>query len=288
MGIQGMMRLLRTLFRQHRAESDLADELQFHLQNEIQNNIAAGMTPEEGRYTALRIFGGVDQVKEECRDYHGVRFLEEFSQDVRYGLRMMRRSPGFTVVAVLSLALGIGANTAVFSVVNAVLLRSLPYPDPTRLVRVGQQVTYRDVSIPEYEFWKEHSSAFSSMAGYRGSGERRLSCGTMQEWIKGITVTTDFLRVLGVNLALGREFNSEETHAGGPQALILSDSLWRHSFGSDPQVLGRAVLLDEMSYTIIGVLPRGFWFQEAADVLVPLRPTGSLGDAGANASRCPP
>jgi len=277
-----LLSYIKALVRRSRAGDDLSDELRFHLQNEIAKNIATGMTPEEARYAALRTFGGVDQVKEKCRDARGTRFLEELRQDVRYGLRMMLRSPGFTVVAVLSLALGTGANTAVFSVVNAVLLRSLPYPEPSQLVRVGQQPTHGDVSIPEFEFWKEHSTAFSSMAGYRGSGERRFSSGTAQEWIESMTVTTDFLRVLGVNLALGREFNSEETHAGGPQAIILSDGLWRHSFGSDPQVLGRAVLLDDVSYTIIGVLPRGFWFQEAADALVPLRPTGNLGDTGAN------
>jgi putative ABC transport system permease protein len=203
-------------------------------------------------------------------------------QDLRYGLRVLRRSPGFTLVAVLSLALGIGANSAIFSVVHAVLLRPLPYPHAEQLVRVGGQGTGAAVTMTEYEFWKEHASSFASAAGYRGTATRRLRAGTRQEWITAMTVSADFFRTLGVVPALGREFQTDETRQGGPQAIVLTDGLWRRAFAADPAVLSRAVTLDDASYVVVGVLPRSFWFPRAADSFVALRPSGSLDDRGFN------
>jgi putative ABC transport system permease protein len=203
--------------------------------------------------------------------------------DLRHAFRMLRNSPAFTLVAVLSLALGIGANTAVFSLVNAVLLRPLPYIEPDRLVRVGEKnPPNNNVSIPEYEFWRDHSDAFVSAAGYRGGGERSLVNGYSREWIKTMTVTADFFRTVGVNLALGREFDANETHGGGPQAIILTDGLWRRSFGADPNVLGRTVQMEPAAYTVVGVLPRGFWFPQEVDAFLPLQPAGTLADRGTN------
>lgn len=219
---------------------------------------------------------------------NSVAVIETLWHGVRYAARTLRKSPGFTTVAVLSLALGIGVNTAMFSVINAVLLRALPYPEPSRLMRVGQHVTRDnatiagDVTIPEYEFWKEHSRTFSSLAGHRGVSERRLVWSGGQEWISALTVTTNFLQTLGARPVLGREFNSEETSPTGPQAIILSDSLWRRSFGADRAVLGRAVSLDDTTFTIVGILPGDFWFYQPAEALAPLRPTGGLGDEGTN------
>jgi hypothetical protein len=135
-------------------------------------------------------------------------FVETLWQDLRYGWRVLRKSPGFAVVAVLSLALGIGANSAIFSLVHAVVLRPLPYPHADQLVRVAQQVTHAAVSIPEYEFWKEHASAFASAAADRGTADRNLIAGARQEWIKAMTVSADFFRTLGIVPALGREFTS--------------------------------------------------------------------------------
>ncbi len=212
-----------------------------------------------------------------------IEFLETLWQDIRYAGRVLWKNPGFTVVATLSLALGIGVNTAVFTVVNAVLLRALPYPQPEQIVRIGHpEAGGGAVTIPEYDFWKEHNTVFSSVAGDRGTGEQRLVIGTGSDWIKTMIITADFFRTLGVNPALGREFNSAETHAGGPRAIVLSDSLWRRSFGADPEVLGRAVTLDDAHYTIVGVMPPRFWFPQKSDAFVPLRPTGSLGDSGTN------
>jgi len=186
----------------------------------------------------------------------GVSLLEIIAQDLRYGGRILRKSPGFTAVALLSLALGIGANTAAFSVIHAVLLRSLPYPDPNRLVvlllQTGSKV-YPALSIPHFEFWKEHSASFASIAGYRGGGERGLEGANGREWIETVSATGDFFKTLAVRPALGREFNPDELRQEGARAIMLTDGLWRRSFGADPAVLGRAVRIDDYLYTIVGV-----------------------------------
>jgi predicted permease len=205
-------------------------------------------------------------------------------QDLRYGLRVLRKSPGFTFVAVLSLALGIGANSAIFSVVNAVLLRPLPYAHPDQLVSVGEQGTGSAITMPEYDFWKERAGSFASAAAYRGTATVHLAAGAKQDWITAMTISADFLRTLGIVPALGREFNADETRQGGPRALILTDGLWRRTFGADPAVLGRTVTLDDTSFVVVGVLPRSFWFPQAADSFVALRPSGSLDDRGFNTS----
>jgi hypothetical protein len=280
--LRDIWRRLRFLLRRERFDREPEEELRFHLDMQDEENRANGMDADEARFAAKRQFGNETLLKERSREMWGWGWLETIGQDLKFAVRTLQKSPAFTITAVLTLALGIGANTAMFSVIHAVLLRSLPYPDPSGLVRVAQKVTNAAVSIAEYEFWKEHCSAFSSAAGYRGGGQRRLLVGTGQEWIRVMVVTSDFLRTLGINPALGREFNPEETHAGGPQAIILTNALWRRSFGADPNVLGRAVTLNDASFMIVGVLPYGFWFPQSADALVPLRPTGGLADMGMN------
>jgi len=154
MSVLTLLSSIKSLFRRGRAEDDLSAELQFHLRNEIEKNIAAGLTPEEARYEALRNFGGVDQVKEACRDTRGTRFVDEFWQDLRYGLRMLFKNPGFTVVVVLTLALGIGANTAIFSLMDAVMLKMLPVREPERLVllaNIDARGSNESFTYPTYE-----------------------------------------------------------------------------------------------------------------------------------------
>jgi putative ABC transport system permease protein len=204
-------------------------------------------------------------------------WFDAFAQDLRYGLRTLRKTPGFTTIAVLSLALGVGANTGVFSVVHGVLLRPLPYPEPDRLVAVGQ-----NVSMPEFDFWKEHARSFVSAAGFRSVSDRRLSFEGREELISAAIVTADFFRTFGVPLALGREFEAVETKPTGPQAIVLGDALWRRSFHSDPSVVGRPVTIDGATFTVVGVASAGFWFRQPSDAFVPLRPTGNLGDRGTN------
>jgi putative ABC transport system permease protein len=229
-----------------------------------------------------RELGNLTLAAENARSVWGWDWLESIFADLRYALRVLWKSPAFTIVAVLSLALGIGANTAVFSVVHAVLLRPLPYPQANQLMLVGEQPNQSDVTIPEYEFWKKNSSSFASAAGERGAQDLALSSGDKRQAITASTVTADFFRTLGVSPALGREFDAQETRPGSPQAIVLTDTLWRHFFGADPEVLGRVVNLNDAAFTVVGVLPPGFWYRQAADAFVPLRPTGSGMDQGSN------
>jgi putative ABC transport system permease protein len=209
-------------------------------------------------------------------------YFEPLLQDIGYSVRVLRRSPLFTVIATVSLALGIGVNAVVFSVVNAVLVRPLPYPQPDRIVRIGGFGPQEAASVPEYDFWKAHSQSFGSMAAYRGISERRVALGSGQEFVKTLAVSMDFLRVLGVNAAQGREFIAEETRPGAPRAIVISDAVWRRFFAADPAVLGRAITLDDTAFTVVGILPGTYWFPEKADALIPLRPTGEMADMGRN------
>jgi putative ABC transport system permease protein len=273
---------LEAFFRRSHWDTERAQEIEGYLETETAENMARGMTPDEARHAALRKLGNPTLIREEIYRMNSIGFLETLWQDLRYGIRVLGKKPGFAFVAVLSLALGIGANTAVFSVIYAVLLRPLPYPDADRIVRVCQAQSHGDLSFPEVQFWKEHASAFASAAGYRGGGDRNLLVDSRREWIKTMAVTDGFFRTLGIAPVLEREFDTVEASRAGPPAIVLSDGLWRRAFNSDLRVLGRAVTLDGVSYTIVGVLPPGFWFPQSADAFLPLQPTGSLGDRGTN------
>ncbi len=246
------------LFRRRRMEDDLSEELRFHLESEIKRNIAAGMPPEEARYAALRNFGGVDQVKERCRDTQGTRFLDELWHDVRYGLRMLRRNPGFTTVAILTLALGIGMNTAVFSVLNSVVLRSLAYPDAERLVWLANHDDYfkHDTwgSRADYVIWKDQAHSFESMAAY-GNQDLALVADDHASQERIASVTGDFWNITGARLAFGRLFRP-----GEPSAIVLSYRLFERRFGGDSQVVGKSVTLNGHSFAVAGVLSEDFRF----------------------------
>lgn len=268
-------------FRKQPAEARLDKELRYHFEKLVRDSIAAGMDPEEARRRARLEFGGVEQIKEECRDVRG-HWVEDLVKDFRYTARTLRRSPGFLAVAVLSLGLGIGANTTVYSVIHAVLLRSLPYPEPDRLVRVEGAGSGSDITMPQLLFWKEHAASFTSAAGNQGAFDRILTSGEKTLWITAMPVSADFLRTLGVAPALGRDLQPDEMRPGGPLAVVLSHDLWQRAFSGDPKAVGRLVSIDNASYTVAGVLPSNFWFPTAADALVPLRFTGSVGDLGLN------
>jgi putative ABC transport system permease protein len=273
---------LSRYFRRKQWDAERAGEMEAYLEIETADNIARGMTIAAARSAARRKLGNATLIREEIYHMNSIGFVETVWRDLRYASRLLRKAPGFTLAAIASLALGIGANTAIFSVVHAVLLRALPYPQPDQLMHVTGKNRSPYLTIPEYEFWKEHAAAFSSVAGLRGIENQTLVIGEKQETIGALIVTSGFFRTLGVSLALGRDFNSAETSPNGPQAIILSDGLWRRSFGADTQVVGRVVRLGEGRYTVAGVSSRGFWFPQSADAFVPLRPAGNLGDTGYN------
>ncbi|MCI0489559.1 MAG: ABC transporter permease [Blastocatellia bacterium] len=212
--------------------------------------------------------------------------MNNFFQDLRFGLRIVLKRPGFTAVAVVTLALGIGANTAIFSIVNSVLLRPLSYPEPERIVQSYWQWNKGEtpnVTAMEYEFWRENSDSFEETAAIGSSGAGfNLAGGAAAQRVRGMQVSESFFRVLGVSPALGRSFTPEEDSPGGPVVAVLSDGLWRRYFGGDRAVIGHQIQLNGRSCSIIGVLPPGFHFEAQSDVFVPLQMKADAGDQGHN------
>ena len=274
----------RSLFHKNRVEQELRDELRFHLEKLIEEKVAKGMTPGEARYAALRELGGLDQIKEECRDMRRVNYVENFIQDLRYGLRMMVKNPGFTGVAVLTLALGIGANTLIFSVVNAAILHPLPFREASRLVTLwatSPTVGFSGsgtLSDPDYVEWKKQNHVFSEIAAFRGQPSNLTGVGEPVR-LTGAAISPSLFRVLDVNPALGRAFTPEEENAGHNRVALLSDQLWRSRFGSDRRAVGQSVKLDGEFYTVIGVMPAAFGFPNEADVWTPLTLAGDARNA---------
>jgi predicted permease len=209
-----------------------------------------------------------------------------FSQDLRYGVRMLLKNRGFTLVAILTLALGIGANTAIFSVVNAVVLRPLPYPNAERLVRCDWQLEKGDIGAVTalvFAYWKEHTRAFEAAAGYAGINSGfNLAGGAEARRVRGLQVSEGFFRVLGVGPVIGRGFLPEEDRPQGPQVAIISDSLWRSYFGGDPTLVGKEMILNGRRHTIIGILPSSFQFESPIEVLLPLQARADVRDDGQN------
>jgi putative ABC transport system permease protein len=260
--ISDVMYRLRALFRRRSMEAELEAELCAHVEHQVEKYVQSGMSREEAKRQAKLKFGGVEQVKEECRDGWGIRLITELGQDVRYGLRQLRRSPGFTAVAVITLALGIGANTAIFSIVNAVLLRPLPYRDPSRLVYISEfwprETPVRTVPSPDFANWSAHAQLFDGLAAYGGGAEVNLRSEREPERVQGVRVTAGFFSLLGVQPFRGRGFLPEEDRPGGPHVVLLSYELWQELFGSDMNAVGKSVDLDGIPYTIVGIMPAGF------------------------------
>jgi predicted permease len=263
---------LRALFRRNAVERELDDELRFHFEQQVEKYAAAGLTHEEARRRTRLEFGGADHIKEECRDARGVQFVETLLQDVRYSLRVLRKSPGFTAVAILTLALGIGANTSIFSVVEGIVLAPLPYSQPDRLVMVMEsnpRFAHVWTSYPNFRDWQRAARSFQQMAAFRSQGYDLSNPGT-PEHLDGNEVSAGFFSTLGITLTLGRDFSSQEDERGGARAVIISDRLWRTRFSGSPQVLGESVTLDGVDYEVVGVLPQEFRFWTVADVYTPL------------------
>jgi len=266
---------LQSLFRRRRVDRELEDEFRFHLDQLVEEEIAAGVALEEARRSALRKMGGITQFQEESRDMRRVNYIDDLLRDVRYAARNLRRSPGFATLAVLIMALGIGANTAVFSVVNAVLLKPLSYQDPDRIVtlsdswRTGEAPTdlSKQVSILNFQDWHDQSSSFEAMA-YYASRETAVMPGATAEYARVTSVSPEFFRVFAIEPIAGRFFTAEEMKPGSGGAVMISYAYWQSRFGGDPRVLGQTVRVSTPR-PIVGVLPPGFRFPHETDLWVP-------------------
>jgi putative ABC transport system permease protein len=258
-------------FRRKRMMEDLDQDIRDFIERETQDNIERGMSPEEARYAALRKFGNVTRVKEETQEVWTFVWPEQLWQDVRVGLRQLRRNPGFAGVAVLTLALGIGVNTAIFSVVNAVLLRPLPFAAPQQLVSAVSTRLRGNVpdnaSYPDFADWRAQNHVFSQMAAYDTDNFTLTGQGEAMH-IQGAVVSADLFSLLGVKPVLGRAFLPAEDSlpaANGAFAIILSHRLWRERFNAQPAIVGRTIQIDNRDFTVVGVMPAGFQFPIEAE-----------------------
>jgi len=255
---------LGNLFARAQRAEELGDEISTHLLMEEQENVERGMSPEEAHYAALRRFGNLTLTQERSREMWTWNSVETLLLDIRYGLRLLVKNPGFTAVAALTLALGIGANTAIFSAVYAVLLKPLPYSRPGQLVRVfeandragipGEGCTYA-----EFREWQRQNHVFSGMAGVQGH-ELALTGRGEPMVVKVGDVTADFFAVLGVPPVMGRAFRPEDDEPGAAPVVVISDNLWRSRFGANPDLIGNTIDLDKRSFTVVGVMPASFKF----------------------------
>jgi putative ABC transport system permease protein len=255
------------LFRRRAAAARLDEELRFHLERQIAENVASGMRAEEARFAALRNFGNPALLREQARDKWSWRNAEQFLREVRYGMRTLRRTPGFAIIAVLVMALGIGANVALFTVVRSVLLKPLPFKDSNRLMMLYESNIKGDdhnvVAGGVYDEWKRHNQTFSNLAllqdaqfGLAGSG------GQLPENIIGTDVSWNMLETMGVQPALGRDFTAADDTPSANGTVLLSWSLWKRRFGADPSILNQTIYLSAKPYTVIGVMPESFAFPE--------------------------
>src|SRR6266480_1747548 len=258
---------LRSLFRWAQADQELDDELRDHLDRKTQEYVAQGMTQEEAHRHARIDLGGVEQTKEKCRDARRVNWIQDLAQDLKFGLRMLGKSPGFTAVAVFTLAFGIGTNTAIFSMVNGVLLRALPYAEPSQLYAIHEVVPQSNSSDPSlavnggnFLAWKKDSHAFTAMTLLDSTDGSLLGMGHPQ-WLYGAAVTPDFFSTLGAQLQMGRAFLAGDG-AGSRPEIILTNKLWREQFHSDPDILGKIVNLGGRGVTVVGVLRASFIFPQ--------------------------
>jgi len=265
---------LWNVFRKQRLERELNAELETHLDLLTEENIRRGMSPAEARYAARREFGGVEQAKELHRDQRGLPFLETLLQDVRYALRLLRKSPGFTVVAVLTLALGIGANAAIFGLVDSALLRALPFREPERLVHIWTTDTRGDLHTPspsEYLALRANSHSFEEITGTGWADYFYGNDDSAWQNLSGFLVSTNWLPTLGIQPILGRNFFAEEQLPGRDTVVILSYGCWRTRFQADPHTVGKQISLNRRTVTIVGVLPQSMGpYYEDTEIFAPL------------------
>jgi len=256
----------RAMLRRARMESEMDAELRFHIEAFAEDLVRSGVPRPEALRRARIEFGGIERAKEECRDARGVNFVESILQDLRFGLRTLRKNPGFTAVAVMTLALGIGANTAVFTVVNGVLLRSMPFPEADRLFLVSLNTGFQqfdgqpEVSDRDYLAFRGQEQSFEQVTSFSQGTTANLTGAGDPVHIPVAYVTTEFFPTLRTNPVIGRGFAAGEDEPGRDNVVVLSNELWKERFGAHREILGKTVRLDGISRTVIGIMPPGFEF----------------------------
>ncbi|MGH7733889.1 MAG: ABC transporter permease, partial [Gemmatimonadales bacterium] len=270
-----LTRGLRILTDRTAADRDVADEVRHFLDESIAAGIARGLPPEEARRAAHLELGSVTAVREEVRNSGWEMAIETAFADLRYAGRRLRRSPGFTLVSVLTLALGIGASTAIFSVIDPILIASLPYPQADRITAisdVGQDGTPQNITFGTYLELAQRSRSFTATAVFRPWQPALIGTGEPEQ-LRGQRVGAGYFHVLGVSPALGRDFAPPDDRVNGPAVVILSDGLWRRRFNADPGIVGEDIRLDGTSYLVLGVMPRGLdnVLAPSADIWTPLQ-----------------
>src|SRR5690348_2523367 len=274
-------------FRKRPQDRQFDSELRFHIAKLTEENIAAGMATEEARRRAILEFGGQEQVKEEVRDVYRVRIIDSALANLKSAMRFLRKSPTFSVTVILTLALGIGANSAVFSAIDAILLKPLPFPDANQLVLVEQHnpkdPNFRTFVAPvRLEDWDRLNSTFQGLTGYY-TEDVSESTGALPEKVTRAWVSPRFFQVWGMSPALGREFSPEEEMLHGPAAVLISDRYWRRRFNADTNVVGKNLRLDGSLYPIVGVKPPSFLFpNRETDLWCPIPAGVSYGNAREN------
>jgi putative ABC transport system permease protein len=256
----------KSLFRKRALDAQLDSELRFHIEELTEANIAAGLTPEEARRRAVLEFGGREQIKEELRDVHRLSIVEGSLANLKSAFRFIRKSPSFSITVILTLALGIGANSAVFSALDAILLRPLPFPNGDQLMELRQynpkmQSPRTRLAPVRLEDWNRMNSTFQAITGYYTEDNSETS-GVLPEKVTVAYVASRFLQVWGIAPALGRDFTSEEERFGGPSAVLISDRLWRRRFNADPNALGKKLRVNGFSSSIVGIMPASFLFPD--------------------------
>jgi MacB-like periplasmic core domain len=263
------------LFRKERNDREFAAEIESHLQLHIEDNLRRGMSAQEARRQALIKLGGLEPTKEIYREGRGLPLLETMLQDLRYAARALRKNPGYTIIAVLTLALGIGANTAIFSMVNALLLHPYNFPDLDRLVRVWENrgidegVDARFVAPQDATDLISGAPVFDAVSTYR-CGDFNLNAEGNVQAVLGCRVSANFFDVLGVRPALGRVFNSEEEQPGLDQVAVVSHGFWQRRFAGDVALLGKVIRMNGKKYIVVGIMPRGFDYPVPMELWVPL------------------
>lgn len=268
-----MFRKLRSLFYGRRMDAEISREIETHLAQEIEHRVRQGQSPEEARRSAHRDFGGVVQTREEVRDARGMTFWDVLKQDVRFGLRSLRRSPGYTTAAILILALGIGANTAMFSVIEGVFLKPLPFREQSRIALLqqdapGVNATNVGVSIPELYSYRERLRSMEDLVEYHQMSFTLLSHGEPDRVDTGV-VSGNFFRALGVQPLIGRSFTDEDAKLGAEPTVLLTYGYWQSKFGADPKIVGTSVRMNDREHAVIGVLPPFAQYPDRNDIYMP-------------------